>query len=90
MSKFNIIKESIEPKTSHNGEKYYDFFVEWSEQNTKGKFQYWPYTKGWKKGYVEIYDYSLGLEDGPMLELANGKLTDEMYEYHNKTYKLEA
>jgi len=83
---FSIVKDSIEPKTSKHGEIYYDFIVKWKGQEGEGTFQYWPYTKGWKKGYVEIDDHTWWEEwslDGPILELANGKLTNEMYEYHN-------
>jgi|VirMetMinimDraft_7_1064189.scaffolds.fasta_scaffold03386_3 hypothetical protein len=83
-NRFNIIKESIEYKTNHDGRKYYDFKVKWlNKPETEGQFQYWPDVTGWDKGYVEIEDDSFGIGDGPMLELADGYLTKWMYKYHN-------
>lgn len=87
-SKFYIIKESIQPKTNHDGRKYYEFSVKWSKKpNTVGKFEYWPDTKGWKKGYVEIYNDNFGIGDGAIIELAEYNLTQAMYNYHKKTLK---
>lgn len=77
-SQFSIDENTIERKVNHDGRIYYDFYVSRKDSEIKGKFEYWPDTKGWPKGYVEIWEDAWYLGDQIMLELADTYLTKWM------------
>jgi len=83
-SQFSIDEKTIKRKVNHDGRIYYDFYVSMKGRENQGKFEYWPDTKGWPKGYVEIWEDAWYLGDQIMVELADTYLTKWMKEYHDK------